>query len=116
MDIYYYSTFMFMILLISLSLACAAGIIIVIYESLATQAGWPVGRLFRNNNILLIIGGLSVLGAVGYGIVSISLLWGIGILVLGFMAAFILSFLLKSWAQLTAIVLLVVSWLLQILI
>ncbi|HEY4527013.1 MAG TPA: hypothetical protein VJK53_04190 [Candidatus Paceibacterota bacterium] len=100
-------------LFLSLVLACAAGFIVIAYESLAMQQGWPVGKLFRNNAFRIIFGGLSIVGSVGFAATELSILWAIGILILGFIAAFILSFLLKSLVQWVALVLLIGSWLIQ---
>lgn len=97
----------------SLTTASAAGFIVITYEDLATQQGWPVGRLFRDDIFRLIFGGFSVIGSVGFTIINFSFLWGVGILMLGFVCAFILSFLLKSFVQWMAIVLIIISWLLQ---
>jgi hypothetical protein len=94
-------------------MATAAGFIIISYEFLSRQNGWPVGKLYRNTVFQFVFGGLSILGAVGFAFVQVSPLWGLGVLVLGWILAFALSVVLKSSVQWAALILLVVSWGLQ---
>ena len=100
-------------LIFSLILASTAGLIIVSYEHLANKQGWPVGSGFRSNKFLLIIGGLSIFGSFIFAVTQVSFLWAIGVLILGWILAFILSFTLKSWVQLLSLILLVIAWILQ---
>lgn len=101
------------VLLSSLVTAATAGFIVISYESFAHQAGYAVGRLFMNNIFRLIFGGFSIIGSVGYAMFTISMLSGLSILAAGFIAAFALVFLLKSFAQWVALMLLLCSWILQ---
>ena len=75
--------------------------------------GWPIGKLFRSDTFVLIFGGLSLVGSIGFAIVAISFWSGIIVLIVGFVCAFLLTFMLKSLAQWAAITLLIGSWLLQ---
>lgn len=100
------------LLLVSLVSACTAGVIILIYESLATQQGWPVGRLFRGAGFFALLGGLSIIGSV---IFAFSISWQTALLVLvgGYLAAFILSFIFKQYVQYVALLLLLTPWIEQ---
>ena len=104
---------MSLILISSILMSCVAGFVIISYSSFASQKGWPTGKMFRNNAFVFILGGLSIIGTVIFTIFNASFLWGIGVFALGWLLAFILTFLLKSNVQFVALFLLVFSWILQ---
>lgn len=96
----------------SLVAACAAGFIMLSYDELRVQKAWPAGRFYRSN-ISKLIGGLSIIGAVGFSIASLSLLYGLGVFVFGFVLGLVLSLIWKTNVQGVAIILLASSWVLQ---
>ncbi len=100
-------------LISSLVMSCTAGLTIISYASLAQSQGWAIGKLFKNGIFVIIFGGPSIIGTMGFAIWNASLLWGIGIFIISWVLAFILSFLLKSFVQWVAIILLISSWILQ---
>jgi len=101
------------ILFASLLTSCTGGFIVLSYESLAKRNGWPVGKLFMNEVFTLIFGGLSILGSVGYSILQASFLWGLSILICGFILYMILALAFKSRVQSISLLLIFFSWVLQ---
>lgn len=102
-----------LLLLISLFTACVAGIIIISYEFFAYSHGWPVGKLFKNNIFRFLFGGLSIIGSVWFAISYLSLLLGIGVFIIGWIMAFLITIITKSYVQWVAIALLITSYVLQ---
>ena len=96
----------------SLVTACTAGFIMLSYDELRVQKAWPAGRFYRSN-ISKLIGGLSIIGSVGFSIARLSLLYGLGVFVLGFVLGLVLSLIWKSNVQWIAIILLAGSWIFQ---
>ena len=98
------------ILFLSTLIACAGGFIVLSYQSLARARGWPVGELFCNPLFQVIFGGLTVIGSAWVAYIDISFLSALGVLVGGFIIAFILSTIFKSLVQGVAVLLIVASY------
>ena len=96
----------------SLYFCCIGGIIIITYESMAKQAGWPVGKLFRQGWFLIIFGGLSIIGSTWQSFSSFSWL-GLLILPISWVIAALLTFTLKKNIQHVSLFLIISSWILQ---
>ena len=97
---------------LSLLTACTAGFVMLSYESFAIQNAWPIGKFYQGN-ISKLIGGFSILGAVGFAVALSSIWYGLALLVLGFVLAFIFSLMWKDQVQWLAIIFLIISWLLE---
>lgn len=96
----------------SLVSACIAGFIMLTYEAFATKNGWAIGKFYRND-LSRIIGGLSIIGAVGFAVLNLSILYGLAVFVTGFIFGLILSSIWKTYVQWIAFILLIGSWVLQ---
>lgn len=100
-------------LFLSLITECAAGFIMLTYAQFAVQKLWPIGRFYRSN-LSTLLGGLSIIGTIGFAFVNLSFLYSIGVFIFGFLTAFILTFISKTYVQWIAFVLLIASLILQI--
>lgn len=82
------------------------------YETFSKMNAWAVGKFYRSN-LAVLIGGLSIIGSVGFAIADLSLVYGVAVFVIGFILGLVLSMIWKTYVQWLALVLLVGSWVLQ---
>lgn len=102
-------------LFVSVLMAATAGFIVIAYESFASQMGLAVGTLFRNTTFQIVFGGLAVIGSVGFVLATISIPWGLLVLVLGFIGAFVLTIAFRSYVQWLVLLMLASSYAIQFL-
>lgn len=91
---------------LSIILTIAGGGILVTYRQYAAAAGLPIGEMF-NKDWPILVGGISSLGAVFAAFMSFGLIWASGYLIGGYALAFAITFILRSWAPLIAILMIV---------
>lgn len=104
---------MTVIAFISLALSITGSCIIVSYESYARTGGWPVGKGFRGTTILTGYAALNAIGAIGIAWLNYSFWWALGLFMAGWILSFPVTVILKERAQITSILLLLISYGLQ---